>query len=196
MNQDGTYSIPVDNPFYLSENKKEEIWAYGLRNVWRFSFDRLTGDLFMGDVGQSSWEEVNFQSYQDSGGANYGWNFMEGNHNYLDISLEKNKFVNPIFEYPNDANYIKTILGIKQKNVNGCSITGGYVYRGENISELYGKYIFGDYCTGRVWSFLYKNKTLTDFEDLTNILLKSINKKSFYLSSFGETSSGELLIVD
>ena len=196
MNKDGTYSIPKDNPFYLSKNNKEEIWSYGLRNVWRFSFDRLTGNLFMGDVGQNSWEEINFQSSQGLGGSNYGWNFMEGNHSYLDIAQEKNNFINPIFEYPNDANYIKTILGIKQKKVNGCSVTGGYVYRGKNVPKLYGRYIFGDYCTGRVWSFLYKNNTLSKFEDLTDILLNSINEKSFYLSSFGETSSGELLIVD
>ena len=89
-----------------------------------------------------------------------------------------------------------TILGLKHKNVHGCSVTGGYVYRGENIKELYGKYIFGDYCTGKIWSFKYDNGELLNFEDHTNELLQSINKKKFYLSSFGETSAGELLLID
>ena len=197
INKDATYNIPEDNPFVDVENARQEIWAYGLRNVWRFSFDRLNGDLFMGDVGQNSWEEINYHSSENKGGDNYGWNIMEASHPFLDEDYHlNNNFINPIFEYPNDAKYIKTILGIKQRNVHGCSVTGGYVYRGKNIPELYGKYIFGDYCTGKVWSFLYENGELTDFHDLTDMLLNSINKKSFYLSSFGELASGELMLID
>ena len=174
----------------------DEIWSYGLRNVWRFSFDRLTGDLYMGDVGQNSWEEINFEPSGSSGGYNYGWNFMEGRHSYLDFKKDSSDFIYPIFEYPNDANYIKTIFGIKQKNVNGCSVTGGYVYRGDKIVELYGNYVFGDYCTGRIWSILYQNNKLIEFNDLTGMLLGSIKKKSFYLSSFAQNINGELLLID
>ena len=106
------------------------------------------------------------------------------------------KYRLPIFEYPNDAKYARTLLGLKHKNVHGCSVTGGYVYRGKDIPAMYGKYIFGDYCTGNVWSFRLKNDKIIDFVDHTSDLLNSINKKKFYLSSFGEASDGELLLID
>ena len=191
------YTIPDDNPFFSSDSTtKKEIWAYGLRNAWRFSFDRLTGDMYLGDVGQNSWEEINFIPSDHSGGINFGWNIMEASSCYNNIDCNKAESHLPIFEYPNDAKYIKTILGLKQKNVHGCSITGGYVYRGLKIPELYGKYFFGDYCTGKIWSFKYANGEIKDFEDHTDELLKSINKKSFYLSSFGESNDGELFLID
>ena len=196
IDQNGSYSIPFDNPFYNSLEFKKEIWSYGLRNVWRFSFDRLNGDMYLGDVGQNLWEEINFEFNNSKGGLNFGWNFKEGNHQFLENSNNEITLVDPIFEYPNDANYIKTIFGIKQKNVHGCSITGGYVYRGEKIPTLYGHYFFGDYCTGRIWSILFDGKKIIEFNDLTDILLKKLGVKSFYLSSFGETFDGELLLVD
>ena len=102
----------------------------------------------------------------------------------------------PVFEYPNDAKYVRTLLGIRQKNVHGCSVTGGYVYRGNKIPELYGRYFFGDYCTGKIWSFKLNDGNVIDFQDHTELLLDSINKKKFYLSSFGETEEGELLLVN
>ena len=179
-----------------------EIWVYGLRNVWRFSFDRLTGDMYLGDVGQNSWEEINFIPRYSKGGINFGWNFMEASSCFRDdVNCEKLtlNLKLPIFEYPNDAKYVRTLLGLKQKNrknLHGCSVTGGYVYRGSAIPELYGKYIFGDYCTGKVWSFKYKFQKVTEFEDHTDELHSSINKKNFYLSSFGESNDGELFLVD
>jgi len=193
----GQYDIPNDNPFISEKNKKNEIWAYGLRNVWRFSFDSENGDIYMGDVGQNSWEEINYQSVESNNGLNYGWNFMEASYCFPeDSGCKKEGFISPLFEYPNDAKYVRTIFGLKQKNVHGCSITGGYVYRGKNISDLYGRYIFGDYCSGKIWSIDHENGDVNSLIDHTNELLGSINKEKFYLSSFGETSEGELLVVD
>ena len=190
------YDIPIDNPFYLSDIYKEEIWHYGLRNVWRFSFDRLNGDMYMGDVGQNNWEEINYQSFSKQGGINYGWNIMEGRHCFKDDSCDSTLFQIPIYEYPNNANYIKTLIGMKQSNRDGCSITGGYVYRGEDIPNMYGRYVFGDYCTGKVWSIKNVNEDNQDFIDHSNEILSSMDRKEFYLSSFGETYNGELLLVD
>ncbi|MBI65613.1 MAG: glucose dehydrogenase, partial [Candidatus Marinimicrobia bacterium] len=196
VSSDSGYSVPSSNPFLNQDDYMDEVWSYGLRNVWRFSFDRLTGDLYMGDVGQNNWEEINFQSYDSNGGENYGWKIMEANHCFKSDQCDTTNLILPIFEYPNDANYVKTILGIRQKNMHGCSITGGYVYRGEKIPELYGKYVFGDYCTGKIWSFKYDDNQLTNLEDHSKNILNSINKKEFYLSSFGELANGEILLVD
>ena len=193
--ENGTYVIPETNPFFDYDEFKHEIWAYGLRNVWRFSFDKLTGDMYLGDVGQNSWEEINHIMYGENSGINFGWNVMEASSCFKD-ECSTSLYRLPIFEYPNDAKYVRTLLGLKQKNVHGCSVTGGYVYRGKNIPSMYGKYIFGDYCTGKVWSFKLENNKVDDFVDHTSDLLKSINKKKFYLSSFGETSNGELLLID
>ena len=101
--------------------------------------------MYLGDVGQNLWEEINFEHYESKGGLNFGWNFKEGNHQFLENSNHEINLVDPIFEYPNDANYIKTIFGIKQKNVHGCSVTGGYVYRGKKHPDLYGHYFCGDF---------------------------------------------------
>ena len=197
INDDGSYSIPVDNPFLNHKNAKQEIWSYGLRNVWRFSFDRLTGDMIMGDVGQHLWEEINFEE-ADEGGKNYGWNIYEGKHCYPEDAVCENKgYEDPIFEYPNNANYVRTLLGLKQKtpNMDGCSITGGYVYRGENITELYGRYIFGDYCTGKIWS-IEINENNFNIIDHTKEILNGMGKKEFYLSSFGQDNDGEIFVID
>ncbi len=198
INEDGSYSIPDDNPFVDSTDYRSEIWSYGLRNVWRFSFDKLTGDLLMGDVGQHLWEEINFASYESKGGENYGWNILEGNHCYPeDVICDKNGYVEPLFEYPNNANYVRIILGLKQKdpNMDGCSITGGYIYRGKDIPDLYGRYIFGDYCTGKVWS-IKTDKNNLDIIDHTKDILSSMGKREFYLSSFGQDNNGEIFLVD
>ena len=189
------YKIPTDNPFYNSDNAKKEIWHYGLRNPWRFTFDKKTGDMYIGDVGQWDWEEINFQSYDNNGGLNFGWKILEGTHCYSSDKCSDEGTVLPIFEYSHDANYFKTIIGWTQSDMNGCSVTGGYVYRGENMPELYGRYFFGDYCTGKVWSLKTDNKEL-DLQDHTDELLRGINKKQFYLSSFGEDEDGELYLID
>ena len=191
------YEIPIGNPFYSKgDDVKKEIWHYGLRNVWRFSFDRANGDMYMGDVGLNNWEEINYQESSQRG-INYGWNIMEGKHCFNEhISCDSLLYELPIYEYPNNANYVKTLIGLKQPNTDGCSVTGGYVYRGDDIPEIYGKYIFGDYCTGKIWSFRNNNGIVTDFKDHTSEILSSMDKKSFYLSSFGESYDGELFIID
>ena len=197
VNNDTEYLIPKDNPFFNDKNRKNEIWHYGLRNVWRFSFDRKTGDMYIGDVGQNNWEEINFQPADSKGGLNFGWNILEGTHCYPNDNQQcsRDNTVLPLFEYPNDANYFKTLLGWKQSEMQGCSVTGGYVYRGNNKPDLYGRYFFGDYCTGKVWSLKNDNGNF-DLRDHTKELLKSMNKKEFYLSSFGEDEEGELYIIN
>ena len=189
------YRIPDSNPFVGSENVKEEIWVYGIRNAWRFSFDNKTGDMYMGDVGQHSWEEINFQPFVSNGGENYGWNHYEGDSLYA----QKEEILNtvmPIYVYPNNANIVKMILGWKEKDVRGCSVTGGYVYRGSNIPLLYGHYIFADYCTGRIWSFKYESNKISSFRELTKSINFEGGGKTVYISSFGEDKDGELYIVD
>ena len=200
VNTNKNYLIPEDNPFVGKKGVKEEIWSYGLRNVWRFSFDSVTGDLIMGDVGQHEWEEINFEFSDSKGGENYGWNVYEGNHCYPQGTECVNLgYVSPIFEYPNNANYVRTLLGFKQKlpNLDGCSVTGGYVYRGKKIENLYGRYIFGDYCTGKIWSLDFDdNSNVLDIKDHTEEILKSMGKREFYLSSFGIDNDNELFVID
>ena len=196
--RDKDYIIPKDNPFVNTMNAKPEIWAYGLRNPWKFSFDLSTNSIFIADVGQNSWEEINIQD-ATKGGINYGWNIMEGTHVYnkkADDLLNKDLLVNPIFEYPSDANYGKTLTGFRQsKNITGCSITGGYVYNGDQLENIKGQYFFSDYCTGKIWSI--NNFNSTDFEiiDWTEDLLEN-NKKQLYISSFGKDSRNNLYILD
>tara|TARA_A100001011_G_C14320943_1_gene850586 strand:- start:7200 stop:8381 length:1182 start_codon:yes stop_codon:yes gene_type:complete len=194
------YTIPKNNPF-INTDAKEEIWAYGLRNPWKFSFDKKSNMIFIADVGQNSWEEINIQKI-DSGGLNYGWNIMEGNHVFLDqepdkfIELNELDLINPSIEYSSNANYGKTLAGFKQSiNAIGCSITGGYVYRGHEIDEIKGHYFFADYCTGKIWSI--KNFTSENYEiiDWTDDLLEK-KKKQIYISSFAEDSKKNLYILD
>lgn len=161
-----TYSIPVGNPF------SNEVWSYGLRNPWRFSFDRATGDLFIADVGQELFEEVNVQPANSTGGENYGWNIMEGAHCFNSPTCNRSGLKLPVLEYGHGA--------------NDCSITGGYVYRGANTS-LQGIYLFGDFCSGRIWGMrrngaTWQNKLLLD----TNLSI----------SSFGEDEAGNVYVLD
>ena len=128
------YGIPPANPFAGATPGADEIWDYGLRNPWRFSFDRVTGDLYIGDVGQASWEEVDFEPAGSSGGFNYGWNCREGFHPFT--SCPDGNFTDPVLEYGHDPE---------------CAIIGGYVYRGRVPSFLTGAYLFSDLCSGKVW---------------------------------------------
>jgi glucose/arabinose dehydrogenase len=124
------FAVPADNPFVGVGGAREEIWSYGLRNPWRFSFDRLTGDLFIGDVGQSSWEEVDFQPAGSAGGENYGWRLMEGSS---------------CFNPSTDCNNGTLTLPIREyDHTVGCSVTGGYRYRGSANFDLEGFYFYGD----------------------------------------------------
>ena len=191
---DGSYLIPNDNPLVLHKKNndsdiKSEIWAYGLRNVWRFSFDNNNGDIYMGDVGQYLWEEINYLEFGENGG-NFGWNIMEGNHCYPEPGCDKEGFINPIFEYPSDASYPFSLMGIKEKNVSGCSVTGGYIYRGDQIKSLYGLYIFSDFCTGKIWA-LDPLKNIV--QEITEPLLGS---EKHMISSFSQDINNELYIIE
>jgi glucose/arabinose dehydrogenase len=163
-----TYAIPPTNPF------NTEVWAYGLRNPWRFSFDRDTGDFYIADVGQNSYEEVNVQSAASAGGENYGWRIMEGLHCYNpQEGCDQSGLVLPVAEYSHAE--------------GGCAITGGYVYRGSNYPVLQGAYFFGDYCSGNIWSLQRDGAQW----QMTKRLESGVR-----ISSFGEGVDGELYVVD
>ncbi len=155
-------------------NPKPEIWAKGLRNPWRFSFDRATGDLYIGDVGQNVWEEIDYvKAPMPKAILNFGWNIMEGNHVYKSATTS-DSLIAPIAEYDHGAS-------------GGCSVTGGYVYRGKEIPELNGLYFYGDYCTGFVWTL---KQTQGKWQN--DLFLRT----RFRMSSFGEDVNGELYLVD
>lgn len=167
------YGIPADNPFSVNPEFAPEVWAWGLRNPWRVSFDRATGDFYIADVGQNEWEEVNFQPADSTGGENYGWNILEGTHAYSGAS-EPEGLVAPFAEYSHSE--------------GGCSVTGGYVYRGANLPGLTGIYLYGDYCSGLIWSS-YRDSA---GEWQTNLFMET----GALITSFGEDEDGELYLVD
>ena len=152
-------------------------------------------DLYIGDVGQHTWEEINFQYADSKGGENYGWNHMEGFTTFEEFS-EIDDAIPPIYVYPNDANIIKVLLGWDENDTFGCSVTGGYVYRGEAIPSLFGHYVFGDYCTGKIWSFKYQNQQVSEFKELTEDINIADGEHTSYISSLGEDANGELYFVD
>jgi glucose/arabinose dehydrogenase len=176
------YKIPSSNPFVGNPNALDEIWAYGLRNPWRFGFDRLTGDLYIGDVGQSAREEIDYQPASSNGGENYGWNVAEGFACLGGTGAcgTNPGFTPPIHDYPRDI---------------GRSVTGGYVYRGSAIPSLQGTYVFGDFSLARVWSFKYNGTTLSEFIERTNELDPPGPETLGNVASFGEDAAGELYIV-
>lgn len=166
------YRVPADNPFVDRPGARPEIWAYGLRNPWRFSFDRGTGRLFLADVGQNAWEEIDLIER----GGNYGWRIMEGAHCHIPpTGCDTNGLILPIAEYPNGPS-------------GGCSVTGGYVYRGSRIRDLVGRYVFGDYCSGRIWVL---RETAPGRWTMAQLLATDLR-----ISSFGEDEDGELYVVD
>ncbi|MCB0706950.1 MAG: PQQ-dependent sugar dehydrogenase [Saprospiraceae bacterium] len=170
------YSIPVDNPFVNDAAVLDEIWAIGLRNPWRFSFDRQTGDLWIGDVGQELWEEIDFQPAGSTGGQNYGWRCYEGFHTFnTNNCLPASEYVEPIFEY-----YSNT--------PTGCSVTGGFVYRGCRFPEMVGYYMFADYCTGKFWAIAPDGQGGWDSFELADL-------DNFEFSAFGEDWNGELYVA-
>jgi glucose/arabinose dehydrogenase len=168
------YAIPTDNPF-VNKTGRDEIWLYGLRNPFRFSVDHATGDLWIGDVGQDSFEEVDRITPQQ-GGANLGWNIMEGTHCYNSNSCQTNGLTFPIFDYAHDPH-----LGDE-------TVIGGYVYHGSRIPQLKGVYVFGDFISGRIWTLTQdsQNQWMR-----TEILTTALND----LSSFGQGLDGELYVV-
>lgn len=178
------YTIPADNPWVETDwngtDVRDEIWAVGLRNPWRYSFDRATGDLWIGDVGQNQYEEIHAtltDAAQDAaaglmGGHNYGWPIMEGTHCYREDTCDPTGLVIPVFEYSHTGH---------------CSVTGGYVYRGEQFEQLAGLYLFGDYCSGTIWG----TWPTADGWQTAELFDSGIT-----LSSFGEDEVGELYVTD
>lgn len=170
-----TYAVPATNPFVGQANTKPEIWAYGLRNPWRASFDRLTGDMWIGDVGQDNWEEIDFQAANSTGGENYGWRCREGLNACPGCNTSgcpNTGFTDPVYVVP-------------QAGGSSCSITGGYVYRGVQYSKLFGLYIFTDYCSGQLWSIKKLGNGTFDVDTL-------LNSTDFQYTSFGEDNNGEV----
>lgn len=186
------YHVPLSNPHYGPGNPLDEIWAKGLRNPWRFSFDRLTGDLWIGDVGQELWEEINFQPAQSPGGENYGWRLKEGKHCYNPASnCDPGGLIDPIFEYHHSATSGGNPYNCSGGALSGRSVTGGFVYRGPLIPELQGRYLFADYSSARVWSFVQVAGAASDCREHT-AQLGGLTQ----VSSFGEDALGELYICD
>jgi glucose/arabinose dehydrogenase len=168
-----TMSVPKNNPFVGKDGTRAEIWASGLRNPWRFSFDRKTGDLWIADVGQNKLEEINFQAASSKGGENYGWRLKEGNSCFNPSSnCEKTKLTNPVFDYPHSK---------------GVSVTGGYVYRGSSVPELAGKYVFGDFASGLIWA--------TSRDGNGKFSTQEMMDTEHNISSFGEDEAGELYLT-
>ena len=162
------YAIPSDNPF-ADGGGRPEIWAYGLRNPWRFSFDRETGELWAGDVGQNRWEEIDIIER----GGNYGWNVLEGNHCFRPSEdCQQEGMIPPVWEYPLED--------------DACSVIGGYVYRGAAIPWLTGVYVYGDFCTGQVFGLRREGA------DFTNHLLADTGLR---IASFGQDNDGELYLL-
>jgi glucose/arabinose dehydrogenase len=164
------YTIPPDNPF-ADGGGRPEIWAYGLRNPWRFSFDRTTGDLWIGDVGQNAWEEIDFMPKGVGAGANYGWPRLEGSQPFN--GEPPAAAVAPIFEYPNPD--------------EGCSVTGGFVYGGTRIPELRDAYVFADYCEGELRALTQENGRVT--------AERRLGVSASNIAAFGEDGEGELYVL-
>jgi glucose/arabinose dehydrogenase len=158
------YAIPPDNPF------GDEIWAYGLRNPWRFSFDKNNGDLFIGDVGQGNWEEIDFVVAGSPGGLNFGWDYFEGTHPYEGTPPQDAQLVPPVAEYSHGE---------------GCSVTGGYVYRG-SMPEWNGIYLYGDYCSGTIWGLIRSGEGWQN---------QALFGASGRITSFGQDESGEIYLL-
>jgi glucose/arabinose dehydrogenase len=175
------YAIPPTNPFVGTGNDGE-IWAYGVRNPWRDSFDRLTGDLWIADVGQDLWEEIDFQPAGAPGGRDYGWRCKEGLVNTgLPNTTCDGTYIDPILVYSHSF---------------GCSITGGYVYRGCAIPDLQGTYFYADYCSNTIWSLRYDGTTITEQTNRTAQLDPPGALTLVSISSFGEDAYGEIYACD
>ncbi len=169
------YVIPPSNPYFGHATFRQELWNYGLRNAWRFSFDRQTDDMYLADVGQNLWEEISFQPASSAGGENYGWNTMEGSHCFQAATCNQTGLTMPVLDYDHS---------------NGaCSVTGGYVYRGASIPGLAGTYFYADFCARWVRSFRMSNGQATEPTEWPALMPSSS------VASFGQDASGELYII-
>jgi uncharacterized repeat protein (TIGR01451 family) len=170
------YAIPADNP-YVGVDGLDEIWAIGVRNPWRFSFDRLNGDLYIGDVGQNVWEEISYQAGGTPGGTNFGWRCKEGTHDYnFTGDCLTADLTDPIAEY---------------SHAEGYSVTGGFVYRGTYFPNLVGRYFYADFVEGKIWS-LYQTGSEPDTWSTPELELDT----GFNISAFGEDEEGEIYVAD
>ena len=167
-----TYTIPRDNPFVNNPDARPEIWALGLRNPWRFSFDPANGNLFIADVGQDMYEEINFQAGTSRGGENYGWSIMEGNECFGTRTCDRTGLTMPIITYDHSD--------------DDCSVTGGYVYRGTASQDMQGIYFYGDFCSGRIWGL---RNTQGQWEN------RMLLREPITISSFGTDQAGNLYVV-
>lgn len=166
------YAIPPSNPFVNQAGARAEIWSYGLRNPWRFSFDRSTGDLWIGDVGDAKWEEVDMQPAGSHGGENYGWPILEGDECVVAEHCHDGGLVAPLVTYGHDMN---------------CAVMGGYVYRGQTAPGLTASYLFGDLCTGGIFTLRGADQGWARLE---------LGFQPIKISSFGEDPSGDMYVVD
>jgi glucose/arabinose dehydrogenase len=166
-----TYTVPASNPFTQTVGAKPEIWAWGLRNPWRLSFDRATGDLYIGDVGQGEWEEIDHQPAASHGGENYGWRCYEGTHSYNLSGGCPGPYVAPVAEYSHAE--------------GDGAVTGGFVYRGSAYPALAGYYLYADYVSGRFWAMHTATCEVT-----------ALGKLADNPSSFGQDAAGELYVAD
>jgi hypothetical protein len=173
VNNGDPYAIPPNNPFVNTAGARGEIWGWGLRNPWRIAFDPAAGALYIADVGQNQWEEINVVQAGE-GGLNYGWRIMEGAHCYSpSTGCNMQNLVLPVMEYSHS---------------DGCSLSGGFVYRGTRIPEISGHYFYGDFCRGWIRSFRFANGQALDATQWTQLTVSS-------LSSFGQDASGELYVT-
>jgi glucose/arabinose dehydrogenase len=170
------YAVPADNPFVHGEGRPE-IWAYGLRNPWRLSFDKDTGDVYIADVGQDAWEEVDFLPAGASGGTDFGWNYREASHIFKGNPPATVHLTNPVAEYSHAD--------------GGCSVTGGYVYRGQ-MPEWNGIYLYGDYCSGKIWGLLHEAGAANDKGWESALLFET----GANITTFGQDPGGEVYFAD
>jgi len=170
------YAVPADNPF-AAGGGRPEIWAYGLRNPWRFAFDRGTGDLYIADVGQNQYEEIDYLRAGSAGRLNFGWDYFEASHPYEGQPPASEVFIAPVAEYAHDQ---------------GCSITGGEVYRGTRLPEWQGVYLYGDFCSGNVWGLLRDAQGAGQAAWQNGLLYTNVGR----VTSFGLDDAGEVYLVD
>lgn len=182
INSGTPYRIPSSNPFVNTSGRRGEIWAYGLRNPWKFSFDRSNGDLYLGDVGQNQWEEIDFSAGGSPGGVNYGWRCMEGLHAYTSVA--------PC----NDPNYLAGLTApiAEYSHSLGASVTGGNVYRGSLYPQLRGRYFYGDFVSGRIWSLTRLPGSSPSF----SAPVLELSNTGINISAFGEDQAGEIYVAD
>ena len=171
----GQVTVPSDNPFVGQSGTRAEIWSLGVRNPWRFSFDRTTGDLYIGDVGQGDREEIDAVTPAAGKGANFGWNTMEGKTCFGASSCNQQGLVLPVLDYPHSE--------------GACSVTGGYVYRGTAIAGLAGTYFYADYCRGWVRSFRLTNGVATEEREWPELAPNG------QVTGFGQDAAGELYLM-